>query len=306
MKQYDCLIVGGGPAGLTAGMYASRAGLTTAMIEGMFPGGQIITTQMMENFPGFPNGIGGPDFGALLEQQATGFGLEILYEQVESLELDEQVKTVRTNAGEYTAKAVILAMGAEPRKLGLPEEETLRGRGISYCATCDGAFFRGKTVAVVGGGDTACEDSAYLTRMAEKVYLIHRREELRAAAVTAQRVKQDNRVEILWNTVIKQVKGENAVSGLVLEDVTNGSQSEIAVDGLFIAVGVLPRTDIIKGKTDLTVDGYIKTDRHMRTNIAGVFAAGDVRDTVLRQVVTAAADGAIAATSVSEYLMTLS
>ena len=240
MAQYDCLIVGGGPAGLTAGMYASRAGLKAAMIEGMFPGGQIITTQMMENFPGFPNGIGGPDFGALLEQQATGAGLEILYEQVESLELDGVVKTVHTNAGEYTAKTVILAMGAEPRKLGLPEEETLRGRGVSYCATCDGAFFRGKTVAVVGGGDTACEDSAYLTRMAEKVYLIHRREELRAAAVTAQRVKQDSRVEILWNTVIKQVKGDNAVSGLVLENVTNGSVSEVTVDGLFIAVGVLP------------------------------------------------------------------
>jgi thioredoxin reductase (NADPH) len=303
MSHYDCLIVGGGPAGFTAGLYACRAGLKTALLEGMFPGGQITTTHLLENYPGFPEGVGGPDFGALLEKQAARFGLEVLYEQAESADLAGDVKTIRTAAGEHTARAVILCMGAEPRKLGVPREDELRGRGVSYCATCDGAFFKGRTVAVVGGGDTACEEAAYLTRMAEKVYLIHRRDELRASAVVAQRVKTDARAEILWDSVVDAVLGESEVTGITLKNVKSGEARNVALSGLFVAIGVIPRSEIVKGVLDLTEDGRIKTDRHMRTNIAGVFAAGDVRDTALRQVVTAAADGAVAADSASQYLM---
>lgn len=303
MSHYDCIIIGGGPAGLTAGLYASRAGLKTALLEGMFPGGQITTTHILENYPGFPQGVGGPDFGTLLEQQATRFGLELLYEQVESTDIEGPVKTVRTAAGEHTARAVILCMGAEPRKLNLAREDELRGRGVSYCATCDGAFFRDRTVAVVGGGDTACEEGAYLARMAKKVYMVHRRDEFRASAVVAQRVKNDDRIEILWDTVVEAINGQDAVSGLTLKNVKTGMARDVDVDGLFVAIGVIPRSDIVKGAVDLTEDGHIKTDRHMRTNITGVYAAGDVRDTVLRQVVTAAADGAVAADAASQYLM---
>jgi thioredoxin reductase (NADPH) len=303
MSHYDCLIIGGGPAGLTAGLYACRAGLKAALLEGTFPGGQITTTHLLENYPGFPEGVGGADFGAIIEKQAARFGLTILYEQAEAADLAEPVKTIRTSSGEHTARALILCMGAEPRKLGLPDEDRLRGRGVSYCATCDGAFFKGKTVAVVGGGDTACEEGAYLSRMAEKVYLIHRRDELRASAVVAQRVKEDRKIEILWDSVVDGIGGGNAVNGVKIKNVKSGDAHDVALDGLFVAIGVIPRSDIVRGALDLTETGQIKTDRHMRTNIAGVFAAGDVRDTPLRQVVTACADGAIAANEASEYLM---
>jgi thioredoxin reductase (NADPH) len=303
MSHYDCLIIGGGPAGLTAGLYACRAGLKTALLEGMFPGGQITTTDRLENYPGFPDGIGGVDFGAIVAQQATRFGLEILYEQAEAADITGPVKTIRTSSGEHTARAVILCMGAEPRKLGLPNEEELRGRGVSYCATCDGAFFRDKKVAVVGGGDTACQEAAYLGRMAEKVYLIHRRGELRASGVVAQRVKSDDKVEILWDSVVEGINGDESVRGVTVKNVKTGEARGMALDGLFVAIGVIPRSGLVKGVVELTETGHIKTDRHMRTNIAGVFAAGDVRDTPLRQVVTACADGAVAADAASEYLM---
>lgn len=303
MSHYDCIIIGGGPAGLTAGLYACRAGLKAALLEGMFPGGQITTTDRLENYPGFPEGVGGADFGAIAEKQATRFGLEILYEQAEAADIAGPVKAIRTSSGEHTARAVILCMGAEPRKLGLPEEDRLRGRGVSYCATCDGAFFRGKKVAVVGGGDTACQEAAYLGRMAEKVYLVHRRDELRASAVVAQRVKEDEKVEILWDSVVDGIGGGEEVKGVKIKNVKSGEARDVELSGLFIAIGVIPRSDLVKGIVELTEAGQVKTDRHMRTNVSGVFAAGDVRDTPLRQVVTACADGAIAANEASEYLM---
>ncbi len=303
MAHFDCMIIGGGPAGLTAGLYACRAGLKTALLEGMYPGGQIATTHILENYPGFPEGIGGPDISALMEQQATRNGLEILYEQAESADVAGPMKTIRTAAGEHTARAVILCMGAEPRKLGLPRENELRGRGVSYCATCDGSFFKDKVVAVVGGGDSACEEGAYLTRMARKVYMIHRRDRMRASAVVAQRVVEDSRVEVLWDTVVESLLGEGLLNGLTVKNVKTGATRQIAVDGLFIAIGVIPRSELVRGAVELTDDGHVKTDRHMRTNLAGVYAAGDLRDTPLRQVVTAAADGAIAADALSGYLM---
>lgn len=303
MAHYDCLIIGGGAAGLTAGLYACRAGLKTALLEGMFPGGQIATTHILENYPGFPDGVGGPDISALMEQQATRFGLEILYEQAEQADVASYTKIIRTSTAEHTARAVILCMGAEPRKLNIAREDELRGRGVSYCATCDGAFFKGKTVAVVGGGDTACEEAAYLARVCEKVYLIHRRDQLRASAVVAQRVTTDSRVETVWDSVVESIAGETEVTGITVKNTKTGVSREIALSGLFIAIGVIPRSELVRGSVDLTDDGHIKTDRHMRTNVAGVYAAGDLRDTPLRQVVTAAADGAIAADSVSEFLM---
>jgi len=303
MSNYDCLIIGGGPAGLTAGLYASRAGLRTALLEGMFPGGQITTTDRLENYPGFPEGVGGADFATLVEKQAARSGLTILYEQAESVDITGPVKAIKTSSGEHTARTVILCMGAEPRKLGLSNEDALRGRGVSYCATCDGAFFKGKTVAVVGGGDAACQEAAYLGRMADKVFLVHRRSELRASAVVAQRVKEDSRIEILWDSVVDQIHGDNEVHGLSLKNINTGEARDVPLSGLFVAIGVIPRSEIVKGVIDLTETGQIKTDRYMRTNIAGVLAAGDVRDTPLRQVVTACADGAIAATAASEYLI---
>jgi thioredoxin reductase (NADPH) len=303
MPQYDCLIVGGGPAGLSAGLYACRAGLKAALLEGMFTGGQIATAHMLENYPGFPEGVGGADFAALVEKQAARFGLEILYEQAEAADIAGPVKTVRTSAGEHTARALILCMGSESRKLGLPGENRLRGRGVSYCATCDGAFFRGKTVAVVCGGDTACDEALYLTRLVEKVYMVHRRNELRAAGVMAQRVMADNKIEILWDSVVESIAGRSEVTGIAVKNVNTGDLREVAVNALFIAIGITPRSDLVKGLAELTETGQIKTDSFMRTNVPGVFAAGDVRDTPLRQVVTACADGAVAAASVSEYLM---
>ena len=303
MAHFDVLVVGGGPAGLTAGMYSSRGGLKTGLLEGMFTGGQIVTTPLMENFPGFPQGITGADFGVLIEQQSTRFGLEIIYEQAESMQLDGSIKIVKTSSGEHTARAVILCMGAQPTPLYLPREFEMVGRGVSYCATCDGAFFKGKKVAVVGGGDTACEEAAYLARICEKVYLIHRRDEFRAAAVVIQRVKTDNRVERLMDTVVESILGDNVVTGLKLKNVKSNLESQIEVSGFFIAIGVHPRSEAARGQVDMTDYGYITTDSHMRTNMSGVFAAGDVRDTYLRQVVTACADGAIAATAAGEYLM---
>ncbi len=303
MAHYDCLIIGGGPAGLTAGLYACRAGLKTALLEGMFPGGQIATAHMLENYPGFPEGVGGPEISALMEQQATRFGMELLYEQVEQADLAGPVKTIRTASGEHTARAVILCMGAEPRKLGLPREDELRGLGVSYCATCDGAFFRDKVVAVVGGGDTACAEAAYLTRMARKVYMIHRRDRMRACDTVAKCAITNCRVEVLWETVVEEILGKDQLNGLAVRDVKTGTARQLEVDGLFVAIGVTPRSELVRGVVDLTDNGHIKTDFRMRTNLDGVYAAGDVRDTPLRQVVTAAADGAIAADAVSEYLM---
>ena len=303
MAHYDCLIIGGGPAGLTAGLYACRAGLKTALLAGMYPGGQLATTHILEISPGFPEGIGGPDISALMERQATGNGLEILYEQAEYADIAESMKIIRTASGEHTARAVILCMGAEPRKLGVPREDEMRGRGVSYCATCDGAFFKDKVVAVVGGGDTACEEGAYLARVAKKVYMIHRRDRLRASAVVAQQVQTDSRVEMLWDTVVQSISGQDQVIGIAVRNVKNGADRQIALDGLFVAIGVIPRSELVRGIVELTEDGHVKTDRHMRTNVAGVYAAGDLRDTPLRQVVTAAADGAIAADAMSNYLL---
>ncbi|MDD3242833.1 MAG: thioredoxin-disulfide reductase [Eubacteriales bacterium] len=303
MAQYDCVIIGGGPAGFSAGLYACRAGLKTVLLEEMFAGGQIATTHLLENYPGFPQGVAGPDFGNLILEQAQRFGLEVRYESVQSAQLQGGSKKIVTDSSELTARTVILCMGAEPRKLGVEREDELRGSGVSYCATCDGAFFRGKEVAVVGGGDTACEDAVYLSRLAKKVYVIHRRDSFRAAAAVAQRVKDGDNIEILWDSQVTDIKGEKRVESLAVQQKHEGER-DLPVEAVFVAVGTIPRSALVKDQVTLTEAGYIATDAKMQTSLEGVYAAGDVRDTVLRQVVTAAADGAIAATAASEYLMT--
>jgi thioredoxin reductase (NADPH) len=304
MAHYGCIIVGGGPAGLTAGIYASRAGVNALAIERLFAGGQITTTTRLENFPGFPHGVDGPQFGALIHDQAVAAGLSIEYDEVTALSLADPVKGVDTAmGGRHTADAVICCMGAQRRPLGLAGEETYRGAGLSYCATCDGAFFKDKTVAVVGGGDTACEDALYLSRLAGKVYLIHRRDSLRARGVMAERVMRNPAITILWDTVVDDLCGEGRIEALNIRNRKTERRERLAVDGVFLAVGVEPQTALVRGQLPLTEDGYIVTDERMRTGLPGVFAAGDVRNTPLRQVITAAADGAVAGTSAAEYLL---
>lgn len=300
MQQTELLIIGGGAAGLTAGLYGARAGRRTVLIERMFAGGQITTTHRLENYPGFPQGIGGVEIGMAMMEQAERFGLEIQYDTVNGLELDGAVKTARCEGGDWQAKAVILCMGAEPRRLGVEREDELRGRGVSYCATCDGAFYQDKAVAVVGGGDTACEDALYLAALARKVYLIHRRDELRAAGILRQRVMENERIQVLWSTQVEALLGDGQLEGLALKGENKG---ELQADGLFIAVGTTPQAQLVQGALKLDAQGAIVTDERMRTELPGVYAAGDVRATPLRQVVTAAADGAVAATEAAKYLM---
>ena len=301
MNSWDLIIVGGGPAGLTAGLYACRAGLKTMLTERMFTGGQSVTTELLENYPGFPAGISGVDIGLAMMEQATKFGLTVQYEGVESLELAGPEKRVTTTGGVYTARTVILCMGAQPRTLGLPREEALRGKGVSYCATCDGAFFRDRDVAVVGGGDTACEDALYLSRVARSVTLIHRRDTLRGSAILQQRIGQRENIALLLESQVTELLGEDALRAVKVQ--TPQGSRELSVSGLFVAVGTTPMTALVRDQLACDEAGYIRTDRACRTSLEGVWAAGDIRDTVLRQVVTAAADGAIAATEAQRYLM---
>ena len=300
MKKTDILIIGGGPAGLTAGLYGARAGLNMVILEKMFAGGQIASTHLVENYPGFPEGIGGVDIGMAMMAQAERFGVNIQYDTVDHLELAGDMKRVVTQGGQWDAPVVILAMGAQPRLLGIPREDELRGRGVSYCATCDGAFYRGKTVAVVGGGDTAVSDAIFLSMIAKKVYLIHRRDTLRATAVLQRHMLAAENIEELWNTQVEALLGEDTLTGLKL---MGDHSEEIAVDGVFVAIGTTPQTELVKGQIDMDDSGAIMTNGRMQTNITGVYAAGDIRVTPLRQVVTAVADGAVAAMETAQYLL---
>ena len=302
MQRYDCIIAGGGPAGLTAGIYACRAGLKTLLIESTYPGGQIVNAHMLENYPGFPQGIPGSDFGTLLEEQATRFGLEIEYDQITDFDLIGDVKRVVTASGSFEGRTVILCMGSQPKRLGIEGEERFSGRGVSFCATCDGNFFAGKDVAVIGGGDTACSDALYLARIVNKVYVVHRRDQLRAQQHLAKQVVEHPRIEVLWDTQLQCIEGEEQVQSILVQKNGHQQSEKVPVSAAFIAVGTLPMTDVLNGVLELDADGYIVTDAHMRTSIPGVYAAGDIRATVLRQVITAAADGAVAAMAAGEYI----
>lgn len=300
-EVYDLVILGGGPAGLAAGLYAARAGLNTLIVEKVAVGGQIAVTAQVENCPGCIEGSGG-ELAAYMQRQATKFGAKITYASVREVQLQGGTKIIKTLDGQFLARSVIIAMGASPNKLGAAGEDEFRGKGISYCVTCDGLFYKDKVVAVIGGGDAAVEEANYLTRFASKVIIIHRRNALRATKVIVDRAVANPRIEFRWDTVVERVLGEQKVSGLLLKNVKTNQGTEIPVAGIFVYIGMVPNTRLFEGQLRLDGDGYIITDEKMQTDIPGVFAAGDVRQTPLRQVITAAADGAIAATYADKYL----
>jgi thioredoxin reductase (NADPH) len=305
MDDHQVIIVGGGAAGLTAGLYASRAHLKTVLLEAMIPSGQAYMTERIENYPGFPDGIGGRELIERFTQQATRFGLEIQqFTAVDKVQPQGKKHSVQSGEKQFSASALIIATGAQWQKLGVPGEEEFAGKGISYCATCDGAFFKDQEVAVVGGGDTALEDALYLSRLCRKVYVIHRRDQLKAQKILQQKASKELAIEFIWNTVVKEIKGGEAVKTLLLEDLKQAKQRELAVSGAFIAVGQRPNTDLVRGVVELDEKGYIITDQDCATSIAGIFAAGDVRQKGLRQVATAVGDGAVAAAAAERYVAT--
>lgn len=300
--MHDVIIIGGGPAGYTAALYSARAGLDTLVLERMTAGGQMATTDSMENYPGFEEPINGSELALKMERQARRFGAVVMFDAVTELTLDLEVKIVRTENNSHQCKSVILCMGASPKTLGLPKEDLFRGSGISYCAVCDGALFKGRTVAVVGGGDTAAEDALYLSRFCPKVYLIHRRDKLRASRNLQKELFNNKKVEFLWSSVIDEIVGQYGVEGIRVRDLNTGKTKGLEAEGLFVAIGAAPNTTLVKGKLTLDDKGYILTDDKMQTNIPGVYAAGDIRSKYLRQVITAASDGAIAAYSAEHYI----
>ncbi|NLW39688.1 MAG: thioredoxin-disulfide reductase [Tissierellia bacterium] len=304
---YDVVIIGAGPAGLAAGLYASRARLKTLIVEKEKAGGQIVTTAEVANYPGSIENATGPTLVNRMVEQAEEFGAEKVIDTIKEVELEGKIKVLKGEKGEYQAKTVIIATGANPRKIGCPGEEELTGRGVSYCATCDAAFFEDMEVYVVGGGDTAVEEGMYLTKFARKVTIIHRRDELRAAKSIQEKAFNNDKIEFMWETVVEEIKGDGIVESMVVRNVKTGETTEIVADeedgpfGIFPFIGFIPATGLFEGKVELE-DGYIVTDEDMKTNIPGVFAAGDVRVKSLRQVVTATADGAIAAVQAEKYI----
>ena len=303
-KIYDTLIIGGGPAGLTAGLYTSRAKLNTLLVERMIMGGQVMTTTKVENYPGFPGGIDGPDLMMRFQEHCQEFGLEVQYGEVQGLEDLGEVRRITVDDQPVLARTVIITTGAEPKKLDIPGEQEFTGRGVSYCATCDGAFFRDQVVAIAGGGDTAAEEALFLTRFAKKVYLIHRRDQLRATSILQDRLKNNDKIEILWNAQVIGTQGDTSgLTGIELTDTTNGDKRLLEVSGLFVAIGVTPKAHFLADTLTLDAEGYILTDGECRTSMEGVFAAGDVRKKILKQIATAVGDGAVAAIMAEKYIM---
>ncbi len=302
MDTYDVIVVGAGPAGLTAALYSSRAKLRTLLLESGLPGGQMNTTNEIENYPGFPDGVSGTELSALMERQALRFGAEKRTAAALGLELDGNLRVVKTDRGDLACRALIIASGAVPRPLGCPGEAEFRGRGVSYCAVCDAAFYEGCRVAVVGGGDAAVEEALYLTRFTTEVILIHRRDSLRATKVVQDRALACPGLTILWDTVVQEIQGKDQVQAVSLRNVKTGQTFTESVDGVFVYVGLTPSSGFCQTLHPTSVLGYVKTDENMCTGIPGVYAVGDVREKMLRQVVTAASDGAIAATHAEKYI----
>lgn len=303
--MYDTAIIGGGPAGLGAALYCLRGGMKTILIEKLFCGGQAATTYEVENYLGFEEPVSGPELVMKMERQVRRFGAEIVNRDVQALELSGAEKKIICSGETYSAKTVIICTGARARTLGLPNEEALRGNGISYCATCDGAFYRGKSAAVVGGGDTAIEDALFLSNLCSEVYLIHRRDTYRAAKVLADKLNGTDKIKQIKNSVVTAVNtnGDGFVESIVIENVKNNSTDNLSVNGLFVAVGTVAQNELFKGVLKCDEAGYIITDEHMKTNIDGVFAAGDIRKKPLRQIITAVSDGAVAANSAIDYIL---
>jgi len=301
MSEYDLVIIGAGPAGLTAGLYAARARMNVLLIEKAVPGGQILVTDWIENYPGFPEGISGFDLAEKIKEQALALGLDIETAEVQGLDLSGTSKEVILKKKRIKTKSLIIASGASPRRLGVGEEKFM-GKGISFCATCDGPFFRDKVVVAVGGGDTAVQESIFLTRFAKKVYLVHRRDELRATKILQERAFSNDKMEFLWDSVVTGMDGLFGVEKVSVKNLKTGNETEIAANGCFIWVGILPNTEFIKGDVKTDESGFIIVDNKMQTNVPGVFAIGDVRDTPLRQIATAVGDGAVAAVSAEHYI----
>ena len=303
---YDIIIVGGGPAGLTAGLYASRARLKTLLIEKIALGGQVTKSEQIENYPGFEQAISGFQLIQNLEKQAKGFGLTVETGDVQDIiSLHKNKKTLKVQDREFHCKALIIATGSESNALGVPGEEKLLGRGVSYCATCDGAFFRDREVAVVGGGDAAVEEALFLTRLVKKVHIIHRRDELRAIKILQERALAHEKIAFIWNTVVEKIEGENSVEALTLRNIKEDRAFSLSVEGVFIYVGLSPNTAWLKDRLPLTEQGFIETDHAMETSLPGVFAAGDVRHKLLRQIATAVGDGSTAAFAAEKYVDSL-
>lgn len=299
---YDMIIIGGGPAGYTAALYASRAGLDTVVLERMAPGGQMGLTDIIDNYPGFEEGIDGFSLGMKMQQGAERFGAKTEYAEVVAVDLSDKIKKITTSMGELLAKTVVISTGANPRELGVSGEKEFTSRGVHYCAHCDGGFYRGKTVVVVGGGNSAVSDALHLSRLAKKVYVVHRRDSLRATKIYHEPLMKAENVEFVWNSTVESVHGDGRLSGAKIKDLISGEIGEIECDAVFISIGRKPATEFISGSVELDSYGYIVADESTRTNIDGVYAIGDVRTKALRQVVTAVADGAVAAHCAEEYL----
>lgn len=301
-KIYDVIIIGAGPAGMTAAVYTSRANLSTLMIERGIPGGQMANTEDVENYPGFES-ILGPELSNKMFEHAKKFGAEYAYGDIKEVVDGKEYKVVKAGSKEYKARAVIIAAGAEYKKIGVPGEKELGGRGVSYCAVCDGAFFKGKELVVVGGGDSAVEEGVYLTRFASKVTIVHRRDKLRAQSILQARAFDNEKVDFLWNKTVKEIQEENGkVGSVTLVDTVTGEESEFKTDGVFIYIGMLPLSKPFENLGITNEEGYIETNDRMETKVEGIFAAGDIREKSLRQIVTATGDGSIAAQSVQHYV----
>ncbi len=301
-KIYDVIIIGGGPAGYTAALYSARAGLNTLVIERMSVGGQLTLTGDVENYPGFTDGIDGFTLGANMQASAERFGAKTLFDEVTEVFLTDKIKKIVTLGTELYTKSIIIASGASPRELGIDKESKFIGRGIHYCAHCDGRFYKNKTVAVVGGGNSAVSDALYLSRLAKKVYLVHRRDSLRATKIYHEPLMNAENIEILWSSQISELKYSDRINGAILQSTSDASQQELECDAIFVSIGRKPNTEIFKGILDLDENGYIIADESTKTSIDGIFAAGDVRTKTLRQIVTAVSDGATAAHYAEEYI----
>ena len=299
---YDVIVIGGGPAGLTAAIYTGRARLKTLVLAGMLPGGEPSNTDMVENYPGFPEGIAGMELAQRFQAQAERFGAEVVMEEATAVDFSQRPFTVQTYSGAYKGQAVIVATGAEPRRLGVPGEEKFFGRGVSACATCDGFFYKDKRVVVVGGGDSAIAEGLFLTKFASEVIVVHRRDQLRATKILQERAFANPKMRFVWDSVVEEILGDETVTGVRVRNVKTGETSVIEAEGVFVYIGMVPKTDLFAGQLELDDQGYIVADRHQHTSVPGVFVAGDVQDPEYRQIVIAAGTGAVAAMEAERFL----
>jgi len=301
-KPYDVIIIGGGPAGMTAGLYTSRARLKTLLIENGLFGGQMTTTELIENYPGFPQGVSGEELSRFMEEQAKRFGMEAISDEVVEIGPERDLKRVKTYEGEYFCRSLIICTGTEYRKLGVPGEEKFKGRGISYCATCDGAFFKDSRIIVVGGGDSALTEALFLTKFVSELTIIHRRDALRATKIYQERALSNPKIKFLWNSVVQEIKGDSVVRSAVVKNMKTGDVKEVETEGAFLFIGLVPRTHFLKELVQMDESGYVVTNENCETSVKGIFAAGDCRKKLLRQISTSVGDGATAAFAAEKYL----